>query len=126
MAEDWKKTVVANYEKRHQANSKRAKTVFGRTLRPLQLTATLEFVAFVDRAAQRRDVNRSTYVRRTLAVAVARDLGVPVRVVLWESPKPGGFRNEKIRVRDGGERDEGQGIEDWCPHPGCDGAHLAP
>jgi hypothetical protein len=123
MTEGWRAEVVRHYEERHAASG-RAKTVFGRTLRPLQLTATLAYVAFIDRAAQGRNVNRSTYIRRALAVAAGADLGVPVKVILWESPKPGGFRNDKMRTKDGGERDTGEGIEDWCPHPGCDGAHL--
>ena len=125
---DWKDNVARLYdESRHTATRRPGKTVFGRELRPLQLTATRLFVRYVDKAAAKRGVNRSTYIRRICAIAAAADLGIPVRVILHESPRPDGFKAERLRTGAlAGARDDGTGIEDWCPHPGCDGAHLRP
>jgi hypothetical protein len=124
MTESWREQVVRHYNERH-AEAGRAKTVFGRALRPLQLSATLAYVAFIDKAAAQRGVDRSTYARRALAVLASSDLGVPVKVILWESPKPRHRGAVRARFQEGGARDEGDGIRDWCPHHGCDGAHLS-
>jgi hypothetical protein len=96
-------------------------SVFGRELYRSTLFLTVEFTGMLDAAAKARDVNRSTYYRRALAVMLAYDLSLPIREVLWWSPAQGRYGRVQTRR---GQRDDGDGIEGWCPHPGCDGAHL--
>ena len=123
MGEQWKANVLAKY-RRQRARNGRSDTPFGRSLRPLQFTATLEYVRLVDRAARAYGVNRSTFYRRAAAVVAAGVLGIDVRAILIESPRPAGYGEHRLRVDVAGARDTGEGIEAWCPHPGCDGAHL--
>lgn len=122
---DWRDRVLADYRAKRQRRD-RGNTVFARALNPIQMTGTRVFVSFVDRAARKRNVNRSTYMRRAIALMTAADLGIDVRIILNESPRPGPWGVNAMRTRDGGARDEGLGIEDWCGHPGCDGEHLRP
>ena len=95
-------------------------------MNPLQFSCTRKFVAYLSAAALSREINRSTYARRVLAVAIAHDLGIDVREVLWHTPVPRPPGPQKIVGEKSGERDLGEGIEHWCPHPGCDGSHLQP
>ena len=120
---NWKKNVREALRERRAKNG-RTNTVFGRELRPLQLTAALKYVQIIDAASAALGVNRSTFVRRAAAVAAADVLSVNVRDILWHCPAPDGFRAQRMRVDQGGARDSGDGIEKWCAHPGCDGAHL--
>ena len=123
MAEEWKTKVLSRYREQRARNG-RSETPFGRSLRPLQFTATMEYLRIVDRAAQRVGVNRSTFYRRSAAVVAAAILGIDVRAILIESPRPSGYGEHRLRVDVAGARDTGEGIEKWCPHPGCDGHHL--
>lgn len=121
---NWKQNVREALRERRRVNG-RTNTVFGRELRPLQLTAALKFVQIIDAAAQARGVNRSTFIRRSAALVAAHTLGIDVRDILWHSPAPDGYRAQRLRVDTGGARDTGEGIEQWCPHPGCEGDHLS-
>jgi hypothetical protein len=120
---NWKNNVRHAIRERRDKTG-RANTVFGRELRPLQLTATLKYLRFIDAAARKLGVNRSTYIRRCCAVVTARVLDTDVRTILYESPKPGGYGEQRLRVVDGGMRDDGKDIAKWCSHPGCDGQHF--
>lgn len=101
-------------------------TPFGAALKPLQFSATLKFMAYVHAAAEKMDANRSTYIRRALAVHAANVLGVSVLDVLYESPvNRVAHELHNPGIQQQGLRDLGEGIEAWCPHPGCDGSHLS-
>jgi hypothetical protein len=88
---------------------------------PLHFHSSVEFIRLLVKAAQLRDVNKSSYSRRAIALLIAHDLGMPIHEVLYETPCIG--RWGKIQ-NSPGERDLGEDIENWCPHPGCDGEHL--
>ena len=120
---NWRNNVKEALRERRKKNG-RPNTVFGRELRPLQLTATLKFVRYVDEAAAALGVNRSTFVRRAAAVVAAKVIDVDVATILHESPAPSGFGEQRMRTDRAGMRDTGDGIEAWCAHPGCDGSHF--
>ena len=86
------------------------------------------FNRYLDAAALTRRTTRSSYVRRALSVAMAHDLMLPVGTFLrhtispdarWDSARKRGIDGRFIS-----RRDDGAGIQQWCPHPGCDGSHL--
>lgn len=120
--DSWKARVLAKY-RQQRSNHPRGKTKFGSAHRPLQLQATIEFVQLCDKAAQKMDVNRSTFYRRAVAVVAAAILDIDPRVLLWETPAPGPYGVFRVGTN---TRDLGVGIEEWCPHPGCNGEHLRP
>lgn len=109
--EDWREVLLRRY----------AGTRNGR-LGPLQVMVNPEFLAITDEAAKRLDVNRSTMIRRSVAVQAAATLGIRVHPVLALMPSAKGWQSHGSRVNDG--PDLGDRIELWCPHPGCDGGHL--
>lgn len=120
----WQEDIVAKVAAKPR-NHESTTTPFGPALKPLQFAATIPFMRYINGAAQQMGVNRSTYVRRALAVHAANVLGMDVRLILFETPTPlnaGVQRLPKDQRR--GLRDLGVGIEEWCPHPGCDGEHL--
>lgn len=86
------------------------------------------FNRHLDAAALTRGVTRSSYVRRALSVAMAHDLGLSVGTFLRHTISPNArWDSERKRGIDGrfiSRRDDGAGIQQWCPHPGCDGSHL--
>jgi hypothetical protein len=104
----------------------RGRTAFGKDLKPLQFACTVAFVVQVNRAAMKMGVNRSTYVRRAIAVVTAGVLDLDVRVLLSETPvaMAWGAPPPAPRLRQQGLRDTGEGIEAYCPHPGCTGEHF--
>lgn len=99
----------------------RAKHPHGETLGPLQFKVPIDFVRAIDAAAHKRSLSRTGYVRRALAVMVAADLSMEVRDLLRILPNP---LTRGAAPRTPRTADDGEGIEDWCPHPGCDGRHL--
>lgn len=86
------------------------------------------FNRHLDAAALTRGVTRSSYVRRALSVAMAHDLGLSVGTFLRHTISPDARWDSQRRRRPDGRfisrRDDGAGIQQWCPHPGCDGSHL--
>lgn len=121
---DWREVVMERYvEARRRSGFSAGR--FRRDLHPLQFSCTKEYAAFLSAAAQQLDVNRSTFVRRALAVAMAHVLQVDVRDILYHSPKARPYGPLRHVGEGAGQHDTGEGIEAWCPHPGCDGAHLA-
>jgi hypothetical protein len=120
---NWKANIMAGIAEQRKRN-RRTGTVFGTELRPLQLTATIKFVRYADEAARTLNVNRSTFMRRAIAVAASKITGTDVFTILYESPAASGYGDQRMRVKTGGARDTGEGIGAWCPHPGCDGSHF--
>lgn len=82
---------------------------------------TPTFTALVKTAARVRGVNQATYIRRVMAVAIAHDLHMPVLDVLYHSPGTGAWGAGQDVP---GSRDSGAEIDNWCPHPDCNGSHL--
>lgn len=120
---DWKQVVLERYVEARRRNGFSAGR-FRRDLHPLQFSCTKEYAAFLSAAAQQLDVNRSTFVRRALAVAMASVLGIDVRDILYHSPCPRPFGPIRKVGEGSGQHDTGEGIGAWCPHPGCSGEHL--
>jgi len=121
----WQDTVTARVKATKIRDRNSMRTPFGPDMRPLQFSCTVQFVKFVNAAAEQVGVNRSTFVRRALAVAAANVLGVSVRTILFESPAPRAWGAHPMPPQQAmGLRDLGEGIEGWCPHPGCTGDHL--
>lgn len=121
---DWQDVVMAQLGQRHQKKARGPAPYpgsFRRDLIPLHFHCAREFIGFIDKAARKRDVNRSSYVRRAIAVAIAHDLGMNIRDLLYHSPAIGAFGKHQYYR---GHRDTAEGIEQWCPHPGCEGEHL--
>jgi hypothetical protein len=109
---DWRANIMERYSRKGHPR-----------LGPLQVKVALPFLRLMDEAARRRGVNRSTFIRRSVAVQIAaaldRDLLLLLR--LCPSAKPWGGQFELYTAE---QVDEGERIEAWCPHPGCDGSHL--
>lgn len=122
--EAWHANVMDAVQKRNQHNTRGGQTIF-------QVRVWWPFLRHLDAAALVKGVNRSTYIRRALVVAMAHDLAMDPRLIafhtiapdasMWKDPnRPKDSRGGKFIV----SRDDGSGIETWCPHPGCDGSHL--
>lgn len=94
---------------------------FTGTLNRTHLHMDMAFVHLIDLAAKKRDVNRSSYMRRAIALLLAHDLGLPIKDVLWRSPAIGRYGKHQTNK---GKRDRAEDIRGWCPHPGCTGKHL--
>lgn len=90
-------------------------------LGPLQVKVSLPFLGLMDEAAKRKNVNRSTFIRRAVAVQIAAALRRDVYSILRYCPEP---KPWQFNGYPGKEMDDGRGIQQWCPHPGCDGSHL--
>jgi hypothetical protein len=122
---DWYANVQEALASRRHKKTERGPAVhpgaFRHKMNPLAFNTSNEYMVLLDSAARLRDINRASYVRRALSLLVAHDLGMPIHQVLWETPCIG--RWGKVQNRPG-ERDAGEGIENWCPHPDCDGDHL--
>lgn len=125
---DWQERVMSGIaENQHPTTTRSSyggacfESEFKGSLSPTRVHLDLAFVGLIDRAARTRDVNRSSYMRRAIAMMIAHDLGMDIRDVLWHSPAIG--RHGKHQTNRG-KRDRGEGIESWCAHPGCEGKHL--
>lgn len=120
----WHTNVLDAVANRQDGHDRTKQTIF-------QVRIWWPFIRHLDAAALVKGVNRSTYIRRALAVAMAYDLDMDVRDLLQHTihPDASRFRDPK-RPRQRGKsafaptRDDGVGIEKWCPHPGCDGTHI--
>lgn len=108
----WQEVVIERY--RRKGNPK---------LGPLQVKVALPFVRYLDAAAKVENVTRATFIRRACAVQMQRVLGGSITQYLLLCPesKPYGTRGGLFDTND---FDTGQDIEQWCPHPGCDGSHI--
>ena len=128
MASDWQETLMERVAtrldkpkvKEHRAGAV-YESVFDERLQRLHLHVSVPFLFMLSKACKERGWNRSTYMRRALAVQIAKDLGVSVLDVLHRSPSEGLHGHVQ---RNRGGRDSGVGIETFCPHPGCTGEHL--
>lgn len=127
---NWRKDVMAKIaanresilEKRGIKNPSEALTT---TRTQITFVCKREWLDIIHEAALSRGIATSSYARRLLSIAAAKDLGINLRDLLALTPEltptqwsPGGG------LRKSGTRDNGEGIEDWCPHPGCDGSHF--
>lgn len=117
----WQTAAMENVKNRHKGADRKGQMYLAAYVwRP--------FTAYLDAAALTREVTRSGYLRRAVAVAVAHDLGIDVRTILLHSVDPVvTWSSARVHKPEGGfapQRDHGVGIESWCPHPGCDGSHL--
>jgi hypothetical protein len=128
MAEPWEVRALAAVTGRRKRGRRGRKpgyvvnpSVFDKPLVPTNTSYTPEFMRLLSLAAERRDVNRSTYIRRAVALVMSADLDLPIGDILYHSPAPGRWQ---ALQRNPGGRDEAVGIDQWCPHPGCDGSHL--
>lgn len=107
---DWREVVIERY-----------KRVGSPRLGPLQVKVSLPFLGLMDEAAQRMNANRSTFIRRSIAVQIAHVLGRDVNSILRYCPEP---KRWGFTGFPGSVQDDGTNIELWCPHPGCSGSHL--
>jgi hypothetical protein len=109
---DWRKVIMEKYARKGNPN-----------LGPLQVEVRLQFVKILDEAARRQNVTRATFIRRSCAIQMARVLGLDVRTLLLMCPSVRPWR-DRSGPRPIDAHDLGEGIEQWCPHPECDGSHL--
>lgn len=123
---DWKEKVLENMRRSRAEQGKAASGRWGLHRNPVQLAASLEFLAMVDEAARKVDLNRAAFIRRAVSVVAAKIVDQPVSVFLQETPYA--FSPEEVGTLGGGRapssHDTGRGIEVFCPHPRCTGEHL--
>lgn len=85
-----------------------------------------EFILLARACAEARGISFSTYIRRPLAVQVAKDSDYTLQQVLTWLPQVKRYADRGgARGMNNSDHDNGEGIEGFCPHPGCDGQHLA-
>lgn len=78
----------------------------------------------VSAIASKRGVSTSTFVRRLLIMAIAKETGEPLQVWLDRLPEPMTPNNTHIRMLQPHlGTDTGEGMEGMCTHPGCDLVH---
>lgn len=125
MTEPWAENVLGKmHHKRHEKKKTGRKprpNSFARDNHRIHVIVGRSFDLQLRQAAKKRGVSMSAYARRAIAQLIARDLELSVKEVLSRAPAPRPMNSAAFY---GGEVDNGEGIEDWCPHPGCDGSHL--
>lgn len=108
------------YIERERTVSKRS----GGMLPRFQFSATPIFMKAVDAAARRLGYDRSSYIRRVLALHVAHTLGYSLPALLHCCPEAKPPKTPGVMFKTAPTPDDGTGIDMMCPHPGCDGEHL--
>ena len=124
MAEGWGQRVLDQIAAQREPKGNRGGAVYASvfpTLLRTHLFLSPQMTAWLDTAARATHLNRSTFVRRAVAVQIAHTLSLPMSQVLAASPAQGEYA--RVQTHRGGS-DTGAGIEHFCPHPGCSGAHL--
>lgn len=124
---NWREDLVASIEaKRKTSGNPRANPDSPAMSGVLRIVSRYAWADLVHEAAARHGISMSSYARRALSVHVAADMDLLVRDVLALCPSltPPKYAQRATGMRRGGTVDDGEGIEKWCPHPGCDGAHL--
>lgn len=116
---NWQEDLLAKV--RQNRNGKRG--VQAEDIR-LQVHVYRKFNARVQDAADALGMTQSGFVRRAVAVITAHVTGTPLADLLAESPVPWASYRNQLMPRGSTYRDDGKGIENLCPHPGCDGDHL--
>lgn len=102
-------------------NNRNTRNSHGLTMATMSFRASTEFGRLISRAAKSRGVTRASYIRRVIGVALAADLQMPIVEVVGLGPRltePGKHSSMKVDL------DTGEGVELWCPHPGCRGQHF--
>ena len=124
MADDWQQRVLERMRKpegtRGPKRSSRVK-LHDQYRTTVNLTSVMGGLLL--RVCRQRDINRTGYVRRVLAVHIAAELDMPITAVLRGTPTPVRLNERRFWV-DSFPQDDLTGIETYCPHPGCDGRHL--
>ena len=75
------------------------------------LRSTQAFTDLVRKAARRRGMNNSAYVRRAVAAFIANDLQIPFEDICQMFPAPGPERYTGYGVN--WPRDDGEGYGEW-------------
>lgn len=118
-SEDWEKNIVervAEHSHSTEALVKRRKkdnTQWGAYVRT---RVTREFSLLMHRAAEGRGISVGGYIKRSVAVMIARDLGLPLTEVLKHSPFPGPYLTHPYGSARGSGRngpDDGSGYGSW-------------
>lgn len=108
----WQEVILERYRARKPGS-----------LGPLQVKVAVDYLTILNQACRVAGVERNTFIRRAVAVHAAAVLGVNPRSLLQHCPPPRQWGQSAKRAGLD-EVDTGEGLEKWCPHPGCDGAHL--
>lgn len=116
----WQDVLMENYIERERTVSRRSSGTVPR----FQFNATTVFMKAVDAAARRLGYDRSSYIRRVLAIHVAHTLGYSLNALLHACPEAKPPPVPGVYFKNTGKPDTGEGIDLMCPHPGCDGEHL--
>lgn len=73
-----------------------------------------DMLDLIERAARERGIGRAAYIRRALAVFVAKDLGMNWREVIASSPAPLDWgQNPQGTKKSSNLRDDGSGYGKW-------------
>lgn len=128
---NWKRDLLARLVEREKAkmasrgiSDPQGKLTAGQRS-SLTVVSFREWLDLLNRAAAEHGLSTSSYVRRILSVWIAKDLDMPIRSVLDHCPPVTVSQYiKRTDFRLGGGRDDGKGIEYWCPHPGCTGEHI--
>ena len=108
-----------------QKNSQRIKEAPGRIQGMFRIVCRDAWRDLIHEAAARHGISASSYARRALSLHLAADLDLNLREILWLCPELNPPKYNQVgNMRKGNSHDDGEGIEKWCPHPGCDGTHL--
>lgn len=122
MTDDWQTELLRRVAERPRDRS-RVSRRYGAVL---NLGAALW--AALDAACEQVDLNRSAYVRNALAVQIAHHRNLKAADLMATTPMSTGWERYAWRASgvDNWPKDDGGHLHLFCPHPGCDGAHLKP
>lgn len=74
--------------------------------------------------ARSRGVSMTTYLRRLLIMAIAKERGEPLLLWLERLPAPMDYGDHIGKLTQEKTKDTGIGMEGMCTHPGCNKVHL--
>ena len=89
----------------------------------MQTSVPPSFVYLVDKATTELNYARSGWLRRAVAVALSKQLDIPLSEILATTSQVRRKDNRLPLYPDPGYDDLTE-IELFCPHPGCDGSHF--
>lgn len=125
----WREDLIASIMERRRKAQPKANPDSPAIGAMLRVVGRPEWVDLMHKAAAVQGYSLSTYARRVLSISAALDLDMDVHDLLALCPEPTapkyavGNQGRRTLYR-AGSVDTGEGIEKWCPHPGCDGEHL--
>jgi hypothetical protein len=90
------------------------------------LNLSPELHVALDAACALVDLNRSAYIRNSLAASVSRHLDVDPVAIMATTPRSTGWERYAWTAGavDRWPRDTGSYLPLFCAHPNCDGSHL--